>query len=366
MRIKPKIEFYDDSSIARAGRIKIGEKGIRFPLKVLSYQKVNDFRLFSSMVADIYSAIDSMLPNEIFMNFNKQKTEVLSLNPEKEHQKNKEILRRAKGEVNFVLFYWDEEKYPEDDEIKLLLELQFQPSFVLSPPIPKRIQSSLKKEQYDEFLDFLNRFFETVESFEKKHIFGYYPIKTAKVITETLIRYYYYKGISGFFVDFDGSAPLSTSSFVIRFLNAVKKEFGDLDDVIIYGLNASPGRTRHPNYADIKPAKDIFIFEMGFDFLGEMHKQKPLPEDIREKLKDKGHHWLFDREGYGFKEVIDPKMPKKKEVIYNWREYLLESKNLHNLMSEGVQLVEYTSKKKYVLQKDIETVKKITKKVKLS
>jgi hypothetical protein len=365
MRIKPKVEFYDDSSVARAGKVKIGGKNILFPLKVLSYQKVNDFKLFNLMVAKVRNVVDSAILNEVFMSFDRQKIKILSQNPEKEYKKNMVIVGRAKGDINLIVFQWNEDTYPEEKELELLLELQFKPPYILSPPIPKRIQSSLKKDDHNDFINYLNNFFEKSESFEKKFIFGYYPIKTAKAVSEVLVRYYYYKGVNGFFVDFDGSTPLSTSSFIIRFLNAVKREFGNLDDVIIYGINASPGRTRHPDYENIKPVKDIFVFELGFNFLGETHKQKPLPEDIREKLKDKeGHHWLFEREGYGFREVIDPKISKKEEITYNWKEYLLETKHLYDLMAEGTQLVEYTSKKKYVLKKDLDTIMRVVRKVK--
>lgn len=362
MRIKRKIDSFDSDSLTKSGNLKIGNMSIEFPLKVPSFQKINHVGSFNNLKTLYQSNYGTRLANEVFMNFDRIKLKEISSDPDKEHNRNKEIVRRGRGDANLVLFGWKDKEYPKKEEIEFMLELQLKPSFVLSPPTILNVQSGLKRENYGDFSTFLSDFFEVTQSFEEKPVFGYYPLKTARDVTDELVELYYNRGVNGFIVDFDGSSPANVSSFIVRFLRTVKKVFGDIEGVTNYAINASPGRTRHPDYNNIRPTKDIFVFEMGFDFLGEIHKQKPLPKDLIEKIKkQKPKFWLFDKDSYGFTESTNG--DKKKEVIHNWKEYIEESRRLDNLLVEGENILNYVENKRYVIDRDIDAVRKVLNRV---
>ena len=212
---------------------------------------------------------------------------------------------------------YDSVEMPSKEEMETMVDLVYRHTDILIPPILKKVsEGGLNEEGWGEFADALRIFWERAETLNKKPVFGYLP-KVSRHAIPSIIEEYHKHGVSGFVVDFDGKAPASFSSSLIRAYMQVEKTFANgINDVMFYAINANSGTTRSPE--GIIPARDILSFGMAFDIIGEKHKRKSLPKHLLKKLKEGPQVprlKAFDRRDYGYRELKGPQINKVADYV---------------------------------------------------
>ena len=152
---------------------------------------------------------------------------------------------------------------------------------------------------------------------------------------------------------------------------------------LLYAINVNIGRPRKREQAIT--AKDLFSFEYGIDILGNVHIQRPLPEEVRERLKPTETIRILNKDDYGYYRISDTETiskvyPRdtgvKLDLIisgsYNFRKMVARAFNMEQINRECYkirekvsehELTNYLNKKKYVQKDDIEKMVKFKKRV---
>jgi hypothetical protein len=146
---------------------------------------------------------------------------------------------------------------------------------------------------------------------------------------------------------------------------ALKENFGT-ERPILYAINANRGVRKSADDKNVKPSKDIFLFELGFDLIGENHVPRIWPRFADRKAKatipysDQGM-WLFDRNDYGYH--FTKKQDKSdREVKYNWPAFFEEAIALEQVAQKDGTVIDYVRSKKYADPNDVKKVLAVSKK----
>ncbi len=260
--------------------------------------------------------------NEIYHEFTKQKIDDIDNDVDKLNEWGKKLryiftLPKIKDELNFLFFTYENKDrklekpntLPTDAEIEYLCNIVTHPaSQIIIPPMIPNLSGT-------DYLKFLKKFFEFLNSYKKKQtIMGHVPMVATKDLRE-INQFYFENGINLFTIDFNGKYPMDSYLLIgeMRKLSTViKKEFKI--ETYMHAFNVPLPKAQ--STTDISPAKDILTFASGFDSYGTNHKRENKPPEVIEKIKNKieqnrleakrkNIHYvppfrLFNRKDYGY------------------------------------------------------------------
>jgi len=87
-------------------------------------------------------------------------------------------------------------------------------------------------------------------------------------------------------------------------IKSAEVEFLSEEKVLLYALNANPGKVANKRVPGTVSAKDIISFGFGFDVLGQKHTILKGPKEMYEALKKKGAQVrFFDKTIYGYRKA---------------------------------------------------------------
>ena len=150
------------------------------------------------------------------------------------------------------------------------------------------------------YLPYLQDFYSQAGSYRKVSCAGLVP-HIARLEIRQLRDLYAQLGMNYFVMDFAGKHPLDMVGNInetVRMIDLIERQTGA--PCFLHAINV-PTTKAHQN-KPVVPAKDILLFEMGFNCFGSSHVRRRLPDDIAEKLRStaKRPFRLFNRKDYGY------------------------------------------------------------------
>lgn len=151
-----------------------------------------------------------------------------------------------------------------------------------------------------EYLPYLEDFYKEAKSYSNVDVAGLIP-HVSRLELRLLADFYVKQGINYFVMDLDGKNPLdmvANIGEVNRILRGIEKEYNT--PCFLHAINVPFTRSHWKN--TMIPAKDILLFEMGFNAFGSSHIRRQLPKEFLEKvhLLPKPHYRVFNRRDYGY------------------------------------------------------------------
>lgn len=260
-------------SLFRSQRIKLNGKEVITPLKAVNPAK---FRSTISLNNKAYGF------NEIYRKLNADKISTLQKDSNEHDRFSRKLTNLArKAQPNdlsicFVTFSSKPKRFPSKKEIEFLTDVSNSFSDITPVPI---IDVKIDDSNFSEYLEHLQLCHDTIEELNNKPIMGVLP-NLPRELYPKILDFYLDKQISSFCFDFDGSTPNHLKLRpIMRYFNTKKI----LDDVLIHGINARPGKIL--KNTNVIPSKDFIAYGFGLDILGERHVSPKLPKEFFENMK---------------------------------------------------------------------------------
>lgn len=370
----------DDDTLYITKELRINGKNLTTPIKSLGLSSklvINDKIKGVNEFYRKFSLDESQKKNSIY--------KVLS-SPEKLSQLNyrfNSLVNKTDTdkEINLCFIEYDDIKYPEKKPLEFILDTAYEYSDITPLPIisniGKRIDSEEKFEKYKKFLE---ESLEIIETLNHKPIMGIVP--PVQFYVKEIVEFYAKKGIDAFVFDFDGKTPLSMHQTIRSFMRSLREQ-DLLENSFIHSINTNHGRFNKE--INVVGAKDILSFGLGFDSMGERHKQLRPPKEFFEKLKNREDNKLriFNKDDYGYyrlgigelEEIYPPDSIIKKESFVNEKSDLKNLQKNFNMEQMGLEAVrlrdiinnqepkEYLSNKTHVKREDFKKIMKMKKEI---
>jgi hypothetical protein len=235
--------------------------------------------------------------NELPREIDKTKLEDIDSDKEKQETFYRDIRYRFNGiDTNtdlttFIFSYNNKEregrnKQPAPIETEYLCGLLNHPlNDIWIPPILPELSGR-------SYLPYLQDFYSQAESYQKVSCAGLIP-HIARLEIRQLRDLYARLGLNYFVMDMVGNI-----NETVRMIDMIEKQSGA--PCFLHAINV-PTTKAHQN-KPVVPAKDILLFEMGFNCFGSSHVRRWLPDEIAEKLRStaKRPFRLFNRKDYGY------------------------------------------------------------------
>jgi len=191
-------------------------------------------------------------------------------------------------------------------EVEFLSDTAYSFSDIVTVPLITGIQHHVERIDspiVPKYRKFVESFVAEVQKLNNKPIMGTVPPLPWQ-ITKDLCENYLAMGIRAFCFDFGGRTPSATEERNIRpFLKMLRAEKIE-EKVLLYALNANPGKVANKRVPGTVSAKDIISFGFGFDVLGQKHTILKGPKEMYEALKKKGAQVrFFDKTIYGYRKA---------------------------------------------------------------
>lgn len=369
-----KVEQEDASLLARTAILRMGSKSVLTPCRALHLQEKKDCEAIS--ITD--SAVRGL--NEIYRRLKYNTLYRLETDVFYQERFNASIvnaLRKIPWQTELALLFveYDSQKQiPADKQIEYLFDLIYnQPVDFLIPPILRDISPTA-------YLDFLNKFFQLADSYNKKPMIGLIPYGSHRDL-RIIVDFYIRKGIFIFAMDLRGRHPILVSTqlgMITRKLQEIRKEYGQ--EGYLHGFNVGSGRALRT--LEISPAKDILSFYSGFDSFGSPHVPLKLTPDLYQKL---GTHVkmppirFFNRTDYGYYRediaavkglfpseigAMDISRRRVFQRILNAKEQALEAKIIRRKIQENE--LKYYLESKSQVKKEVKQIIDLGTKMKLT
>lgn len=282
-------------SLFRSQRIKINGKEAITPLKALD---PNKFRNKVSLNQNAFGF------NEIYKKVGSEMITRLVTDSDEHDIFSRKLLNLCgkcqQNDLNICVLKFipsESSLFPSKDEIELLTDVAH--SFSDITPIPL-LNIKIGSSNFSTYLDYLQSCYDTIEELNSKPIMGALP-KLPRELYPKLLKFYIKNQISSFCFDFDGRTPDHLKLRpILRYLNTEQI----LDQTLIYGINAKPGRTL--KNTNVIPSKDFIAYGFGLDVLGENHIpgkfSKEFIKNLREAVNNqqKNKKRIFIKSDYGY------------------------------------------------------------------
>lgn len=282
-------------SLFRSQRIKVNGKETRTPLKAL------DPTMFRNKITLNQNALGF---NEIYKVVDSKKITRLLTDADEHDHFSKTLLNLSRKcqstDLNVCVLKFIPNKpnlFPAKNEIELLTDVAH--SFSDVTPIPL-LSIKIDNSNFSAYLDYLQSCYDTIEELNSKPIMGILP-RLPRELYPKLLKFYVKNQISSFCFDFDGQTPDHLKLRpIMRYLNTE----GILDETLIYGINAKPGRAL--KNTNVIPSKDFIAYGFGLDVLGENHIGAKFSREYLKKLREaianqqENKKRVFMRSDYGY------------------------------------------------------------------
>ena len=291
-----RVEKEDPNLIARNLTLEIGSKRLKTPCRALNLTDKDDcesIRVTNSSVRGL---------NEIYKKVNMESLQKLQQNNSFQSRFVSKIVNPmntvASSEITLLFLEYGTKRIPSNQEIEYLFDLLYGPlNDVLIPPIIRGVSPG-------DYLEFLDKFFIILESYNKKPLFGLIPYGSHRDL-DPVLNFYVSKGVTMYAIDLNGRHPLLFHPHIVRVRRRLHKMKIEYDqDCYLHGLNVSYGRALRSK--EVVPAKDVFSFMYGLDSFGSPHVPPRLPPDVYGRLAKPPPYQrfrLFNRTDYGYYRV---------------------------------------------------------------
>jgi len=208
----------------------------------------------------------------------------------------------------------------------------------------------------EQYINFLNSFFELNESFRNKTIAGLIPSFLSRDEQFNILDYYIKKHCKIFIYDLYGSSPdkhYSSINMLMRESMTYEKEIKE--KTFFIATNVRFGRP-HRN-TPIAPAKDLLSFYSGFDCFGKAHVQKivfDIGENGKPPIIEPPIPRLLNIEDYGYYvtnnyEILQNKLTYERENLINRTTGLKQEEqekmsNVLNTLNHGLEAIRIRDK----------------------
>lgn len=264
----------NQKSLFRSQRIKLNGKEAVTPIRVIDPSKLR---------TDVSLNNSALGFNEIYKSIESTRLAILQKNTEEHDKFARDLANLSKRgqstDLNICLMKFDAKKpdpFPTSKEIELLTDIAH--SYSDMTPIPI-LDAKIDATNFKNFMNYVDTCYHTIEELNQKPIMGALP-NLPREIYPKLLDYYLDKGINAFYFDFNGQTPDHLKLRpILRHLKTKKT----LDNTLIYGVNAKPGRTL--KNTNIIPSKDFIAYGFGVDILGGSHIGMKMPKAFFEKMK---------------------------------------------------------------------------------
>jgi len=283
-------------------------------------------------------------------------------------------VRRAAGASPLLLFQeFFETSYPTDKQLQFLIRTAHSYSDIVAIPLVSRITDKVKAGAgVDEYLKFVVRALQCVDTYNKKPVMGIVPLKLPFIHMEDLVSLYCKRDVRAFCLDFAASTPDTARQSLEQVLFSLAKEEA-LKESFIHAINVSPGRPRTTK--TVSACQSILSYGYGVDSFGDLHRtrmiikgppSRPVPPRLFSR-RDYGDHMVSTRQS--FRDIAPEKSGmsvqscvgnKDLTRLFNSEQHSLETRILPQLMNPGrgqPRLGEYLAKKEYVEKDNLKHMK---------
>lgn len=292
-KIKVSKQIFDDDLYLKSEKLKLNHKTVQTPLKSFT---LNDLR------ADVNINEDVKLSNEIFKRFTKDSlTDYVSgvKDAGKIHLDiNRNIRKTSSKELNFCFTTLNYTKFPEGKEIDLLTNVSY--IYSDATPLPLihnffNVNTDMQKA-FEEFTQFMGKCIDSINRLNNKAILGIIPSSLPAYYVQRLVEFYHDNNVTSFAFDFENK----THARLIGHLREMMISIIDLDildESFTYSCNTQRGKASKSS--DVIKARDILVYNLGFDIVGNNHMPLKIPSKESEKLKNSINIRLFNNDDYG-------------------------------------------------------------------
>ncbi len=247
-------------SLFRSQRVKINGKEAITPLKALDTTK---FRSNTKLNKNAYGF------SEIYRKIGSDKINQLLTDADEHDRYSRELTRifnrSHSTDLNICVLKFSPNtpnQFPSRSDIELLTDIAHSFSDITPIPLPG---VKIDKTNFSSYMSYLQLCYDTIEEFNNKPIMGTIP-RLPRELYPKLLDFYAKNQITSFCFDFDGRTPDHLKLRpIIRHLKTKKI----LEQTLIYGINAKPGKTL--KNINVIPSKDFTAYGFGLDILGENH-----------------------------------------------------------------------------------------------
>jgi hypothetical protein len=185
-------------------------------------------------------------------------------------------------------------KTPSSAETELLCSVLDHPyNDIWTPPVVPLLSGQ-------DYIPYLTSFYDQTKGYSNIALAGLIP-HVSRLELRLLADFYIKQGINYFVMDFDGKNPLdmvANIGEVNKMIRRIESEYRT--PCFLHAINVPFTKSHWKN--EIIPAKDILLFEMGFNCFGSSHIRRQLPKEFLEKISllPRPHYRVFNRRNYGY------------------------------------------------------------------
>ncbi len=185
MKINVKLDNFDEELMFKRFSIRVGDKQIITPVK-------------ASHVQNPISTI-----NEIYKKFDLTKINRCLTDEKFERVVNADVKKNMTQGINICLVEYNASDMPNNKQIEVLSDIQYEHSDIVTTPILSKITRELTEDKLlKSFNTITNRYIEIVETLNHKNILGVIPSRMPRQFLEPIIKNYKSKNITSFIIDF--------------------------------------------------------------------------------------------------------------------------------------------------------------------
>jgi len=187
----------------------------------------------------------------------------------------------------------EKNKQPTPTEVEHLCSLLSHPyNDIWIPPVVPKLSGQA-------YLPYLQSFFEQARQYSNITFGGLIP-HISRLELRLLSDFYVKEGVNFFVMDFAGKNPLDlvgNINEVLKMVRTIETQYHQ--PCYLHAMNVPFTKSHWKN--DVISAKDILVFEMGFNSYGSSHIRRQLPKEFLAKMNlNDPHYRLFCRKDYGY------------------------------------------------------------------
>ncbi len=290
-------------------------------------------------------------------------------------------------ELTLCLLEYAGIKYPLGRELEFILDTAYLFSDIVPLPTLPKITATVDDEsKFDQYRIFLEEIIHFLGSNKhEKPVMGVVP-RLAYVFVADLMEFYIDKGINAFYVDFEARNPTTLRTNLLPMFRTLAQH--DMTEgSFIYAHNVDAGRI--VKASDVVNAKDVLSFGFGFDAMGRRHKNRKMPNEVRQRINTLPNRLrLFNKDDYGYYRVLnqrkikeiypsdssipssifsrglsgDVSLLRRYEKLFNTEQLGLEAFRIRQIVKDFIP-TEYLATKEHVKKKHIKLIKRFKDKI---
>lgn len=299
-RLQAKLVEQDATFRARTVSLRAGSKTVLTPIRALHLKDSrSESRLLVNPTTRGLNEVVSSLTPEILDQINKDADrQSIFL----------KALQQGSGRVNFreeislfVFFFDGGGRVPTDQQVDYLANLVTGSPYndIVTPPILLGVSGN-------EYAAYLAKFFERLRSYmDSANVMGSIP-HIAHIELQPILQFYIDNDVRLFALDLEGKDPIEmypNVNNVFRAMRSIERNLSDEECCYLHGVNMK--RPRGIEKKQVTPAKDILVYEMGFNSFGSSHLRMKFSPNLP-PLKNMA--WILNRSDYGYYVTSSPQI----------------------------------------------------------